>query len=74
MRALTRVSLVVVALVVSASTGCAALRNVASAAVRPKATAKSARDVAACEKMCEVAGDAESNKAAVDRCKQDCRD
>ncbi len=74
MRAMTRLSVIVVALALGATTGCAALRTAAAAAVRPKAEAKSAREIAACEKMCEVAGDAESNKDAVDRCKKDCRD
>jgi hypothetical protein len=61
-------------LLVGLSSGCAALRNVASAAARPRATAKSAKDIAACEKMCEVAGDAENKADAVDRCKADCRE
>jgi hypothetical protein len=74
MFSLSRASLVALILVASTTTGCAALRSVALNAARPKATAKSDRDVAACEKMCEVAGDAESNKAAVDRCKKDCRE
>jgi hypothetical protein len=73
MRAPIRVSLIVAAVVVS-TTGCAALRTVATTTLHPKATAKSARDVAACEKMCDVTGDAESNQAAVDRCKKDCRE
>jgi hypothetical protein len=55
------------------SGGCAALREAAAASLRPKAEAKSEKDVRACEKMCEVAGDAESNPRAVDRCKADCR-
>jgi hypothetical protein len=50
--------------------GCALLRAGRS---HSSASAKSAKDIAACEKMCEVAGDAESNKGAVDRCKKDCR-
>lgn len=30
------------------------------------------RDCASCKRMCEVAGDARENPAAVEKCKQDC--
>jgi hypothetical protein len=53
------------------TSGCALLR--AASHTPHSASAKSAKEIAACEKMCEVAGDAESNKGAVDRCKKDCR-
>lgn len=55
--------------VIAATAGCSALRGVGTR----KATAKSDKDIAACEKMCTVAGDAENNKSAVDACKKDCR-
>jgi hypothetical protein len=74
MHPVSRASLLALALVVSSTAGCAALRSAALTAAQPKAAAKSSREIAACEKMCEVAGDAESNKAAVDRCKKDCRE
>jgi hypothetical protein len=67
------VTLVVTCLLLG-STGCAGLRQLTSTSLRPKAAAKSAKDVAACEKMCEVAGDAEKNPGAVERCKADCRE
>lgn len=57
------------ALVVVATVGCSSLKGLST----KKASAKSTRDIAACEKMCTVAGDAENNKSAVDACKQDCR-
>ncbi|MBM4279980.1 MAG: hypothetical protein FJ137_04260 [Deltaproteobacteria bacterium] len=62
------------ALTVVLASSCAALKDIAASAARPRASAKSAKDIAACEKMCEVAGNAESNAAAVDRCKADCRE
>ena len=59
-----------------ATVGCAGLSKAAAAAAHNangnKATAKSAKDVAACEKMCAVAGDAEDNKAAVEKCQKKC--
>lgn len=37
------------------------------------ATGATAKDCAACEKMCAVAGDVEKKAAAVDQCKADCK-
>lgn len=53
--------------------GCAGLQRAAAGA--GKASAKSDKsDIAACEKMCAVAGDAEDNKAGVEKCKKKCHD
>ncbi len=70
----TPTRLLALALTVVVASSCAVLRDIAATATRPRASAKSSKDIAACEKMCEVAGDAENNKAAVDRCKADCRE
>ena len=75
MQTVARVSVVVAALGLSFVMGCSTLRSVAgssSGARHNNATAKSAKEVAACEKMCSVAGDAEDNKAAVESCKAKC--
>ncbi len=72
--------LVVVALAcgMSSISGCAALREIASNSLKSesKATPKqrSAKEVAACEKMCSVAGDVDDKAAAVDKCKKQCRE
>ena len=71
MHIVARISVVVAALGLSFVMGCSTLRSVAGAS--PKATAKSAKEVAACEKMCAVAGDAEDNSAAVANCKKKCQ-
>jgi hypothetical protein len=73
MSRVARASLFALVLVQGLTSGCAVLRSVVGG-THKAASAKSAKDVAACEKMCEVAGNAEENKAAVDRCKKDCRD
>jgi hypothetical protein len=53
----------------SFTSACAGLR----AGKGAKAQNNSAKDCAACAKMCEVAGDAENNAAAVNDCKADCQ-
>jgi hypothetical protein len=74
MQTVARVSVVVAALGLSFLMGCSTLRSVAGSPKHTEtATAKSAKDVAACEKMCSVAGDAEDNKSAVDNCKKKCQ-
>jgi len=61
------------AAVFALTVGCSSLRSLSGASSKQNAGAKSQKDVAACEKMCEVAGDAEANKSAVSNCKKDCR-
>ena len=54
--------------------GCSSLSRIAkSTAARAEASEKSEKDIAACEKMCAVAGDADDNKAAVENCQKKCR-
>lgn len=64
-----------VAVLALSLTGCGSLSKAARnlTATDAKATAKSEKDVAACEKMCSVAGDAEGNSAAVEKCQKKCR-
>lgn len=64
-----------VAVLVLSLSGCGGLSKAARnlTANDTKATAKSAKDVAACEKMCSVAGDAEGNSASVEKCQKKCR-
>jgi hypothetical protein len=52
----------------AALTGCTALSGQARSS-----GSQSARDCAACNRMCEVAGDARENPAAVKRCQADCQ-
>ncbi len=74
MQTIARISVVAAALGLSFVMGCSTLRSVAgSTRSGEKATAKSDKDVAACEKMCSVAGDAEDNKSAVANCKKKCQ-
>lgn len=75
MQTVARVSVVVVALGLSFVMGCSTLRSVAGTSPKhaPTATAKAtAKEIAACQKMCSVAGDAEDNKAAVEKCQKKC--
>lgn len=69
---------VVAALLVCGMTGCSTLRSIASDTLKSdsKASAKqrSAKEVAACEKMCSVAGDVDDKQAAIDNCKKQCRE
>ncbi len=58
--------------IVTLGTGCQVARALLTTTdARP--TARSQKDIAACEKMCEVAGDAEKKDHAVSSCKKDCR-
>jgi hypothetical protein len=70
--------LVVVALLVMGASGCSTLRSIASETLKSdsKATTKqrSAKEVAACEKMCSVAGNVDDKEAAIDKCKKQCRE
>ena len=50
----------------------AALASCATVEEKKATTASDAHDRAACEKMCEVAGDAEHNADAVAGCQQKC--
>ena len=78
MNTLTRATILAAALGLSvAVTGCSTLRTLtsstSSAKSEKKAQAKSKEDIAACEKMCEVAGNAEDNKGAIANCQKKCR-
>lgn len=71
---MTRVRVAAIALCafVALGAGCQTARSLLGGAnARP--AARSQKDIAACEKMCEVAGDAEKNASAVTACKKDCR-
>jgi hypothetical protein len=59
--------------VLGLSVGCANMQGLAGAVGTRKAAPKSEKEINACTKMCEVAGDTENNKAGVDACKADCR-
>lgn len=72
MKTLLRPAVLLSALVLAATVGCAGLKVPSGGGGGGKASAKSAKDVAACEKMCAVAGDAEDNKAAVEKCQKKC--
>ncbi len=69
---------VVVALLMSGVSGCSTLRSIASDTLKSdsKTTTKqrSAKEVAACEKMCSVAGNVDDKQAAIDNCKKQCRE
>jgi uncharacterized lipoprotein YajG len=67
-----RVAALVLTAFVAFGAGCQTTQSVLGASARP-AAARSQKDIAACEKMCEVAGDAEQNASAVAACKKDCR-
>jgi|GEM_PF-808264 len=71
--ALTTVALAALFAVSTATMGCNSLRSIASASTGAKPAAKSKKDIAACEKMCEMAGDADANKGAITKCQKDCR-
>jgi hypothetical protein len=68
-----RFAAVSLAAVFALSLGCTSMKGLTGRRTTEKATAKSQKDIAACEKMCAVAGDAEGNAAAVTACKKDCR-
>lgn len=72
---MTRVRVAAVALsaFVALGMGCQTARSILGSASARPAAARSQKDIAACEKMCEVAGDAEKNASAVTSCKKDCR-
>ncbi len=68
----TRIAAMSLVAVFALSLGCTTVKSLAGRNTT-KATAKSQKDIAACEKMCDVAGDAEGNASAVSSCKKDCR-
>lgn len=74
MQTVARALIIVAAVGLTSVMGCSTLRAVAAAASKSpeKATQKSAKEIAACEKMCSVAGDAEGNAAAIKNCKTKC--
>jgi hypothetical protein len=67
------ISTVAVAALFAVTMGCSTVRSLVGNSTGGKAAAKSQKDIAACEKMCELAGDADKNKAAVTACQKDCR-
>lgn len=74
---MTRVTVTISTLAVTAifalTMGCSTVRSLVGSSTGGKAAAKSQKDIAACEKMCELAGNADKNKAAVTSCQKDCR-
>jgi hypothetical protein len=68
-----RVAALVLSAFVAVGAGCQTARSLLGGASARPAAARSQKDIAACEKMCEVAGDAEKNSSAVSACKKDCR-
>jgi hypothetical protein len=70
-RTATTVTTIALAALFAVTMGCSSLRSLAGASAKP--AAKSQKDIAACEKMCEMAGDADANKGAVTKCQKDCR-
>ena len=82
MSIVTRLSAVVV--VVAAmigGMGCSTIRSIASDAIssdddtttKAKPKVRSQKEIAACEKMCAVAGDVDGKEDAVSNCKKECR-
>jgi hypothetical protein len=72
-RTATTVTTIALAALFAVTMGCSSLRSLASAGTGAKPAAKSQKDIAACEKMCEMAGDADANKGAITKCQKDCR-
>jgi hypothetical protein len=58
--------------VLTLGTGCQVARALLTTSDARAAT-RNPKDIAACEKMCEVAGNAEKKDRAVEACKKDCR-
>jgi len=75
MSRLSAAVLVVVAL--AGTSACSTLRSIASDATqsdsKAKPKARTQKEIAACEKMCSVAGDVDSKEGAVSDCKKECR-
>lgn len=53
--------------------GCTTARALLGGSSAKASGTRSQKDIAACEKMCEMAGDAEGKSGAVADCKKDCR-
>lgn len=72
-----RSAAVFVVAALAGSSACSTLRSIASDATQSdsKATTKTRtqKEIAACEKMCSVAGDVDSRENAVSDCKLECR-
>jgi len=75
MSRLSAVVFVVAAL--AGSSACSTLRSIASDATqsnsKAKAKSRTQKEIAACEKMCSVAGDVDAKEGAVSDCKKECR-
>ncbi len=71
---LSRTAIVAAAFGLSLAMGSTTLRTLAGTPTAKPAATKSKEDIAACSRMCEVAGDAEDNKAAVSRCQKKCHE
>ena len=65
---MSRLPLLFALITVAALTACASLRGTAGAG--GGGTSKNCKS---CERMCELAGDAQENPASVAKCKTDCR-
>ncbi len=72
-RSTLTISTVAIAALLAVTMGCSTVRSLVGSSTGGKAAAKSQKDIAACEKMCELAGNADKNKAAVTSCQKDCR-
>ncbi len=75
---LSRLSATVFVVAALAGTSaCSTLRSIASDATssdgNAKAKTRTQKEIAACEKMCSVAGDVDSKEGAVSDCKKECR-
>ena len=55
------------------SSGCTTAKSLLGRSSAKTSATRSEKDIVACEKMCEMAGDSESNSSAVTNCKKDCR-
>ena len=81
MSIVTRLSaVVVVAAAMMGGAGCSTIRSIASDAIsddsgttKAKPKTRSQKEIAACEKMCSVAGDVDGKENAVSDCKKECR-
>lgn len=71
-------AVVLVAAALAGGTACSTLRSVvsesSSSSSKAKPRQKTDKQIAACEKMCSVAGDVDGKEGAVDDCKKECRD
>lgn len=55
------------------SSGCTTAKSLLGRSSAKSSSTRSQKDIVACEKMCEMAGDSEKNSRAVSNCQKDCR-